>query len=1842
MPAEQTQNDDQNVISITKSNLSSIGLINNKVEFDVPVTDSTNSLNVVLPDSSTTICDNDVDDATEDVRNISTTTKKKKKSKNRKKKKCTINNLQREGETTVDDFEDDITSPKSFRKWIHSLSWKELQSALEFEIEWTSDEMINTSLRFSNQKLSRQHYSMQQKDNNGRNGQSEECKVINSRIQLSKQEFNLLLEMIRMLPCPPIPIHPKATAGLLFNVTNIDDGRVQEVMKRKYQLERPRFFRWIEQQQQSTTMDEFMTTEYNSNFNHYNINSNLRRSDLLMSTTSNSSSSRVGTNIKSDYGNYNNNSKVMKSFDVIARKFVTEDGERLTLGCTSEQQNSDEAILRGTIFRYQPCNDKKINETGTTHQPYCVSLEIFDDPSNLSFSTLGKIELLGEVKNMQQYVIRLLDVVTRGNFGTVSPYMVSSNQQPNHIGQNQQYEQQHKKSTARENSLFLVPWFNPEKRWFSLSMYLANCFELALWDAFSRSFENKRNEPLQSNIEQDTTTIPDDKRKKLLYKAISQTMVTILEEERRCIVMNSVKLKIRDNLVWYSVMHDSVCMTSSTQSLHNKHVKDSGVVSEKALWMCQALEFESKSEQWKFCIRQHFRKLISTAVQELVVRELLRQLEHDETLNINNDSDETHKIVNIKLAYGSAVGNLTSNRGKKSSKVKKFIPKIRQTIQQYETNEDTCFENQQNDNNSFSNRQEADKNMQPLDSTSSSSVDEEIQLSSESQSEWVTKHKYSFPSSRVTHRDRNKNIVIALSVLDVVLNRVYKEVGVSETDSNQEQDSEGNIIMPTVSADDDDFQLVGKSGRAKAKVVIGITLSNKSMPKQEMIKAKQSESLSQMHIIHDESGRSRYDDSANQNIPTNVKYVDLSDVNINVLDSTIMSTSDDHQPRIVTHAQNNNGTTIIDVNIENTSEQFHSCSPNSTNPLPLPDQKHNHFPNILSSESARKEWRDQQQYVYQGQQFQYQQPCFIEDSCTTIKRSNTDSSSLRHEHVDYFMTGSWGPFQTGDCYSGADGWSQQQRYGFRAQSILSDFFQTQLQSDEDITNQDEDIMASSTAASIASSTKLDESCDLGEDLAVAFPKEIENNIVVESVPTNMDALQYFSAPDCERSISENGEERCNAESFLHAEDKIISESNFKRDALVCVAKTETGTKFPCSSRGESRESEYETSPSPPITPSSSLSPILVSLSELSNMRKDTIEKSASYEHTTLNTIRSFGSEPPSSVANSPARPASDKITLVSSLSRENLRAALIDDKSGGNTRGKTKKKSIASPRPTRIADLGTSRNVYVATQTSSRSRDDYDIKCKGPSVPRRSVDTLSSYRNTTTRSVVSRDDHDINPKMTRDTPSRFPSYKSMVAKGPGQMHSSWSSIKTAKSESARRSSRNFHPTSSIRNPKEKDSSTQSETAIEERNEYQNWHESYRSPMNEDFDNNTTTKDASTTIVSAPSHRELDETYLLREERNSYRDMCLTLGAEVAKLKNMLAAQMNTTRHQSMEYPPGCVSYPPHNTSYLDPESVSHHAFQIAPRARTLAAMSDTGYGEHESLASDDDTNTARMLTGDGLRQSSSLTITGSDASLDPTSVHHAIHMPYIGIKPTRDGPDPVSLNGMQSRLTKDVLQFLESINAQLLKQDSKRRLAVERMTRLVNTLWPRAQVKLYGSHVTGLCLPSSDLDFVVCLPAVHKNTIAIAAGELEVRTAINESSQKLLARRLQGESWIDPRSMKLIERTVVPVIKVSTKDTRARMLQLDITFDAPGHHGREAVVMVNKIMEEIPMIRPIIIVLKQFLLDRGLLTAYTGGLSSYCLFLMVARYLQEQPSSWGDCGALLMGFLDFYGNFVSI
>jgi hypothetical protein len=528
------------------------------------------------------------------------------------------------------------------------------------------------------------------------------------------------------------------------------------------------------------------------------------------------------------------------------------------------------------------------------------------------------------------------------------------------------------------------------------------------------------------------------------------------------------------------------------------------------------------------------------------------------------------------------------------------------------------------------------------------------------------------------------------------------------------------------------------------------------------------------------------------------------------------------------------------------------------------------------------------------------------------------------------------------------------------------------------------------------------------------------------------------------------------------------------------------------------------------------------------------------------------------------------------------------------------------------------------------SRDDNDLK-----IPRvyKSVSVSNSLqrRDHLTRFMKSRDDYDIRHDSIVSFQQSDKALPKTIPSPDGAAYQ--------RSASERRVARLSEPLiSSTRLVYGKDSRelcVRSEAADDGNDDYQHWHDSRRQQQQQCDDTKSYqgSKDGSATIASAMSPREsTEDPIIIREERDTFRDMCLTLGAEVAKLKNMLAAQKSSSVYPVMEcsqpMPPFYMAFAPDSVAPL---------FHRSSKAQTMAAMSDAGYrGDHESLASEDEL--AIKTISSSKPNLPSVTTAGSDLSIE----HSMQFLCNSGASfAPKDFYGIASSPNMQSRLSRDILQFLQSTTSSLKKQEPKRRRAIDRMTRLVNTLWPRAQVKLYGSHVTGLCLPSSDMDFVICLPAVHKNAPAVAPGALEGRNAINETSQKLLARKLKSESWIDPRTMKLIDRTAVPVIKVTTKDLKSQVLKLDITFDAPGHHGLEAIDLVLEIIEELPMIQPLVLVLKQFLLDRGLLTAYTGGISSYCLFLMCGRYLQEQQSSWSDCGSLLMGFLDFYGNCVS-
>ncbi|KAK5967289.1 hypothetical protein GCK32_019310, partial [Trichostrongylus colubriformis] len=66
-------------------------------------------------------------------------------------------------------------------------------------------------------------------------------------------------------------------------------------------------------------------------------------------------------------------------------------------------------------------------------------------------------------------------------------------------------------------------------------------------------------------------------------------------------------------------------------------------------------------------------------------------------------------------------------------------------------------------------------------------------------------------------------------------------------------------------------------------------------------------------------------------------------------------------------------------------------------------------------------------------------------------------------------------------------------------------------------------------------------------------------------------------------------------------------------------------------------------------------------------------------------------------------------------------------------------------------------------------------------------------------------------------------------------------------------------------------------------------------------------------------------------------------------------------------------------------------------------------------------------------------------------------------------------------------------------------------------------------------------------------------------------------------------------------------------VNVDISFNTA--QGVKAADYIEKVKEEFPVVEPLILVLKQFLILRRLNTTYTGGLSSYGLILMLINFL---------------------------
>uniref|UniRef100_A0A2P2M650 Uncharacterized protein MANES_05G049400 n=1 Tax=Rhizophora mucronata TaxID=61149 RepID=A0A2P2M650_RHIMU len=299
--------------------------------------------------------------------------------------------------------------------------------------------------------------------------------------------------------------------------------------------------------------------------------------------------------------------------------------------------------------------------------------------------------------------------------------------------------------------------------------------------------------------------------------------------------------------------------------------------------------------------------------------------------------------------------------------------------------------------------------------------------------------------------------------------------------------------------------------------------------------------------------------------------------------------------------------------------------------------------------------------------------------------------------------------------------------------------------------------------------------------------------------------------------------------------------------------------------------------------------------------------------------------------------------------------------------------------------------------------------------------------------------------------------------------------------------------------------------------------------------------------------------------------------------------------------------------------------------------------------------------------------------------------PELRSCPTRK----TSLSLMHSLLHDEIDLFYNQVAAANMARKPFINWAVKRVTRSLQVLWPRSRTNIFGSNATGLSLPTSDVDLVVCLPPVRNLEPIKEAGILEGRNGIKETCLQHAARYLANQEWVKNDSLKTVENTAIPIIMLvvevpndlnipaasntqspkgeaahstaeednniqsdmagledsvspkcsqidndSKKDVKS--VHLDISFKSASHTGLQTTELVKELTEQFPAATPLALVLKQFLADRSLDQSYSGGLSSYCLVLLITRFLQHEhhlgrPINQ-NLGTLLMDFLYFFGN----
>ncbi|CAJ2505739.1 Uu.00g131330.m01.CDS01 [Anthostomella pinea] len=226
--------------------------------------------------------------------------------------------------------------------------------------------------------------------------------------------------------------------------------------------------------------------------------------------------------------------------------------------------------------------------------------------------------------------------------------------------------------------------------------------------------------------------------------------------------------------------------------------------------------------------------------------------------------------------------------------------------------------------------------------------------------------------------------------------------------------------------------------------------------------------------------------------------------------------------------------------------------------------------------------------------------------------------------------------------------------------------------------------------------------------------------------------------------------------------------------------------------------------------------------------------------------------------------------------------------------------------------------------------------------------------------------------------------------------------------------------------------------------------------------------------------------------------------------------------------------------------------------------------------------------------------------------------------------DHSATRNMGTRLHKEIMDFYDFVRPREFEEHVRNEM-LTKLEALVQRKWPDATIFPFGSFMSGLYLPTADMDIAIC----SKGYIDKGIPKYD-RT----KSLYILKAHLTNHKVAYRDEIELITKAKVPLVKYTDDETA---LKVDISFEKTD--GYKAIQTFLDWKAKYPAMPILVSVIKHFLLMRGLNEPVNGGIGGFSVICMVVNLLHQNPQVQSrsmlpehHLNELLMEFFDLYGN----